>query len=151
MKKSILVALSIFALISCKNNSEETVTTTETVTEHAETNADASDKIRLNNNEKWIVNEEMKPFVVNGQELIALYTKENKTDYKKLAADLKAENSKLIKSCTMDGVSHDELHKWLHPHLDLVNRLAEIDNPEKAKALIAEITASYQMYHQYFN
>ena len=151
MKKSILVALSIFALISCKNNSEETVTTTETVTEHIETNADASDKIRLNNNEKWIVNEEMKPFVVNGQELIALYTKENKTDYKKLAADLKAENSKLIKSCTMDGASHDELHKWLHPHLDLVNRLAEIDNPEKAKVLIAEIAASYQMYHEYFN
>lgn len=151
MKKSILVALSIFALISCKNNSEETVTTTETVTEHTETNPEASDKIRLNNNEKWIVNEEMKPFVLNGEELLASYSKENKTDYKKLAADLKAENNKLIKSCTMDGASHDELHKWLHPHLDLVNRLAEIDNPEKAKALIAEITASYQMYHQYFN
>ena len=151
MKKSILVALSIFALISCKNHSEKTVTTTETVTEHTETNAEASDKIRINNNEKWIVNAEMKPFVLNGEELLASYSKENKTDYKKLAADLKAENNKLIKSCTMDGASHDELHKWLHPHLDLVNRLAEIDNPEKAKALIAEITASYQMYHQYFN
>lgn len=151
MKKSILVALSIFALVSCKNNTEETVTTTETEIEHTAPQDAASDKLALNNNEKWVVNDEMKPFVMNGEALVNTYIKENKTDYKQLAADLKAENTKLIKSCTMEGASHDELHKWLHPHLEIVNRMAEIDNDEKAKVLVAELEASYQNYHNYFN
>lgn len=151
MKKSILVALSIFALVSCKNNTEETVTTTETEIEHTAPQDAASDKLALNNNEKWVVNDEMKPFVMNGEVLVNTYIKENKTDYTQLAADLKAENTKLIKSCTMEGASHDELHKWLHPHLEIVNRMAEIDNDEKAKVLVAELEASYQNYHNYFN
>lgn len=151
MKKSFLVALSVFALVSCKNNSEATVSTTETEIEHTATQAGESDALALNNNEKWLVNDEMKPFVMKGEETVAFYIKENKTDYKQLAKDLKEENSKLIKSCTMDGASHDELHKWLHPHLQLVERLSEIDNPEKANVLVSEIEASYQLYHTYFN
>lgn len=151
MKKSFLVALSIFALVSCKNNTAETVTTTETEIEHTEAKSGESDQLALNNNEKWMVNEEMKPFVMKGEEMVTTYIKENKTDYKQLTTDLKAENSKLIKSCTMDGASHDELHKWLHPHLELVGELENTTDEMKAKELVQQLATSYQTYHEFFN
>ena len=149
MRQIFLVAISSAVLLSCKNEVKTTNSEIKTEIEHVQ---DASsERIALNNGEKWMVNEEMKPFIVKSEALLEEYVKNNGTDYKKLAQDIKEQNSLLIKSCTMEGPSHDELHKWLHPHLELVDRLGEIGNPEKAKVLVAELQASYQTYHQYFN
>ncbi len=74
-----------------------------------------------------------------------------KTDYKTIAEQIKDQNSQLIKSCTMDGKSHDELHKWLHPHLELVKELENESNVEKVHEIISKIQYSYNLYHQYFN
>src|SRR5690554_5471571 len=76
--------------------------------------------IELDNGAKWKVNEEMIPFVHNAEAILGQY---KGGDYKKLAEQLANENKKLINSCTMKGKSHDELHKWLHPHLELVKDL----------------------------
>lgn len=149
MKQIFILAISVAVLISCKDDSKTTEVEKTTEIEQVETTS--TDAIQLNNGEKWAVNEDMKPFIIKSEEAVALYIKNNGTDYKKLAQDIKDQNNLLIKSCTMKGASHDELHKWLHPHLDLVNQLAEIDNNDKANALITEIDASYKMYHTYFN
>lgn len=151
MKKSLVVALSIFALISCKNNTEETNTTTQTEIEHTEAKSGESNQLALNDSEKWAVNDEMKPFVIKGEEMVTSYIKENKTEYKQLATDLKAENSKLIKSCTMNGASHDELHKWLHPHLELVSELENTTEQDKGQEIVQKLNTSYETYHQFFN
>ena len=149
MKQIFLVAISSVVLMSCKNEVKTTDSEKKTEIEHVQDTS--SETIALNNGEKWKVNEEMKPFIVKSEAVLEAYVKNNGTDYKKLAQDIKDQNSLLIKSCTMEGPSHDELHKWLHPHLELVERLGEIDNPEKAKVMVAELEASYQMYHEYFN
>lgn len=51
----------------------------------------------------------------------------------------------------MKGTSHDELHKWLHPHLELTKELGEIKDAAKAKTIISELQGSYRNYHEYFN
>lgn len=154
MKKAILLAMGVMLLWSC-NNSAKT-TSSEEAEAHTETSAkpnhhENSEAVELNNGEKWQVNEEMKPFVIRGGELVNDYMQGGKSDYKALAEQLKDQNNQLVKSCTMNGKSHDELHKWLHPHLELVKTLETETNAAKANETVLELQKSYQRYHQYFN
>lgn len=152
MKKLIIAAATYsFIFWSCNTPSEKSISDakTENNTEHHHDAADET--IELNNGVKWVVNEEMKPFIAKGSELVEGYIRENKTDYKELAQQLKEQNNQLIKSCTMDGQSHDELHKWLHPHLKLVKDLEKEEDMKKANEIISKLQHSYQQYHQYFN
>jgi len=107
-------------------------------------------QIELNEGQKWKVNEEMKPHIEQGQALLNTYVAESDTDYKKLAANLQEQNSNLIKSCTMDGKSHDELHKWLHPHLELIKELSNANSPEEAAAITKELQTSFEVYSAHF-
>ena len=151
MKQIFILAITAAFLMSCKNEVKTTNTEKTTEIEHVAIQEESSGAIALNNGEKWAVNEEMKPFVMKSEALLEAYIKSNGTDYKKLAQEIKEQNNLLIKSCTMEGPSHDELHKWLHPHLEIINKLEVMDNPEKGKVLVEELQESYQMYHQYFN
>lgn len=157
MKKLFILALSSFVLLSCNNSAEKSTvkeeenSKEETIKQKDHKDDDKSETVELNNGAKWVVNEEMKPYVVKGEELVNNYTQTNQTDYKKLAADLKTENDKLIKSCTMNGKSHDELHKWLEPHLKLTKHLEKADDAAEAKTLVMDLQSSYNNYHQYFN
>lgn len=114
-----------------------------------QSNPDA-DGLTLNNGEKWKVNAEMKPHIEQGNAVLDAYLRQNSTYYKALAEALKNQNDNLIKSCTMQGKSHDELHKWLHPHIKLVEKLAKTDNSSEAKALVAQIEQSFRTYETYF-
>ena len=51
----------------------------------------------------------------------------------------------------MDGKSHDELHKWLHPHLEIVKALEDEADASKANEIVLQLQDSYQQYHHYFN
>ena len=151
MKQIFLVAISSVVLMSCKNEVKTIDTQKTTEIEHVQPAEGSSNQIVLNNNEKWVVNEEMKPYVLQGEELVNSYLQTNNTDYVGLAKQLKDLNSKLIKSCTMEGTSHDELHKWLHPHLELVEKLGSTTESENGKPCAKQISDSYKSYHQYFN
>jgi len=150
MKKVIVLGMSVVLLWSCNNSTEKSTAHQETEN-HAEHHHDEnSESIELNNGEKWLVNEEMKPFVLKGEELVNTYIQDGKTDYKTLAEQLKEQNSLLIKSCTMEGKSHDELHKWLHPHLELVKELEQAKNEDESVQIVQKLKHSYQQYHSYF-
>lgn len=152
MKKVFLLAIGTLIFASCNQTAEKSTTTTEEVVTHEGHDHDEnSEAIKLNNTEKWVVNEEMKPHLMKGEQTVNSFIDSNSTDYAKLAADVKEQNNHLIKSCTMDGASHDELHKWLHPHLEITKKLAAETDPEKSKELVAELKTSYQVYHTYFN
>ena len=152
MKKVFLMAVGSLLIYSCNNKKEDVVVESDHATE-ATTHDDhaSTDALRLNDKQKWVVNEEMKPFVMKGEELVSTYVDGSNKDYKLLAEQLKSQNEQLIKSCTMDGESHDELHKWLHPHLELTKKLTEETNPETSAVLVNKLQQSYQEYHQYFN
>ncbi|RUA34282.1 MAG: hypothetical protein DSY77_05875 [Bacteroidetes bacterium] len=103
--------------------------------------------IELNDGQKWEVNQEMKPPLERSE--IALDKYDGK-EYEILAEQLKANNDELVKSCTMKGKSHDELHKWLHPHMKLTTALLEAQNEKEADQIIQKLKTSFDTYHQYF-
>lgn len=151
MKKLLVFGLSVMLLWSCNNVTEKSAAHQETENHAEHQDDESSNSIELNNGEKWLVNEEMKPFVVKGEELVNTYIQEGKTDYKALAQQLKEQNDQLVKSCTMGGKSHDELHKWLHPHLEIIKVLQNETDATKASEIVLRLQHSYQQYHQYFN
>ncbi len=110
----------------------------------------ANETIALNNGEKWKVNSEMIPFINNGIKLVNNYVEKKDVNFGELAKQLEVENGKLIESCTMKGASHDELHKWLHPHLELVEELAESKDAKAAEGVVAKLKQSYETYTKYF-
>lgn len=162
MKKNILTIVAVCGLLvyGCGGNdshshdghSHEGHSHNEQVehADHDDHDDEAAEEIVLNEGKKWEVNAEMKPFIANAEKLLKKYIDSKGTDYKKLAEQLNAENSSLINSCTMDGKSHDELHKWLHPHLELVDELKNEDNAADAKEIVSELEHSFVTFHTYF-
>lgn len=152
MKKVIVLAIGSFILLSCNSKVEKSETAAqEEKVQVTDQHAENVESVELNDGAKWIVNEEMKPFVLKGATLVNVYLQDNQTENKVLANELKDQNNQLIKSCTMKGKSHDELHKWLAPHLELVKELEGETDALKANEIVLKLKNSYQQYHQYFN
>ncbi len=163
MKKILFVigTIGCFLMLSCENqNTEETERHVEAETHdehhemaenHAHENeAHEHEALSLNNGEKWAINEEMQPHVLAQEELIKEYIASQSDDHKTLADQMIEENTNLINSCTMEGESHDELHKWLHPHMELLDALKEAESEEKAEEKVNEIEQSFVTFHEYF-
>lgn len=150
MKKIVMFAIGGIFLWSCNSPTETTQSAQEINSQEEHSHENNSEELVLNSGEKWQVNEEMKPFVQHGEELVNNYVPNDENDYDNLATKLKEQNDLLIKSCTMEGKSHDELHKWLYPHLELVERLASDADKAKAEHTLKDLQGSYQRYHEYF-
>ena len=131
VQKIILMVVGIAMLISCNTNQKQS-------------------NIILNNGNKWEVNKEMKPYLENEKELLNTFIEEKDHDYKKLAKNLKTQNNTMISSCTMEGKSHMELHKWLHPHMELIENLSNAHNFNEAKDIVSDIEKSFDTYQTYF-
>lgn len=141
----LLVIVVYLLTISCGNH----INTDENHSSRQK-NESATGIINLNNGERWMVNEEMQPFIRKSERVLDEYDKSESSDYKTLAVQLKKQNSALIKSCTMKGESHDELHKWLHPHMELIEALEQAENLDEAEAIVSKLEKSFETYHQYF-
>jgi hypothetical protein len=143
---SFITYLSIalfFTMSACSNTTNE-----KSETKKSQIQQDKNDLgIELNDGQKWEVNQEMKPPLERSE--IALNKYDGK-DYEIIAEQLKANNDELVKSCTMKGKSHDELHKWLHPHMKLTTALLEAKNEKEANKIIQKLKNSFDTYHQYF-
>ncbi|MCF8258190.1 MAG: hypothetical protein K9J06_11585 [Flavobacteriales bacterium] len=109
-----------------------------------------NEQVVLINGQRWKVNEEMKPHVEQGMVVLNDFLSKEGGSHKQLAEDLKEQNNKLIRSCTMDGQSHDELHKWLHPHIELVKELSEAESEQEVTDVTDRLQASYDLYGRYF-
>ena len=151
MKKVLLLAISSFIILGCNSTPEKTTSTQDTITHEKHEHDEHAEAIELNSGAKWVVNKETKPFVAKGELLVNTYVNGKLTDNQALAKELKAENDALIKSCTMKGKDHDELHKWLAPHLALVDELKKETDAGKAEETVKNLQHSYETYHQYFN
>lgn len=106
--------------------------------------------IELNEGEKWNVNDEMKPHILGAETILDLYISNENSDYLGLESELRALNQNLIKSCSMKGESHDELHKWLLPHMNILKALKDSKSEANAMQQIANLQNSFDLYHQYF-
>jgi len=142
-----ILAISLF-LISCGNTSEKkSHDLGESISHEDHQQNDDMVGIELNNGEKWTVNAEMTPFILDSENILNQYADGN---YKELAEQMEGKNKGLIKSCTMDGKSHEELHKWLHPHMELIESLGDAENDQKANEIIVDLKKSFVTFHTYF-
>lgn len=141
--KKIFAALIIgIVLLGCNNNPK--------VTSEDPAHDEKPTGIELNEGQKWIVNEEMKPYINKSKLLTNSFLQSNSTGYHALAKQLKEQNDQLIQSCTMDGKAHDELHKWLHPHMQLVSQLDKAETAAKANSIVLSIKNSFETFDRYF-
>ena len=140
MKNPLYFSLLALLVIGCSEQTPSEQTPMET----------PSENILLNKGDKWLVNEEMKPFILEAENILTEYIASKSSDYTVLAASLQEKNTGLINSCTMEGESHEELHKWLHPHMDLIEALANAETQEMAEPLIAQLSESFVSFHTYF-
>ena len=142
----LLLLLAVFTL-NCKNQNKDEAHANLPTAAVEEPNIQT---INLNDGEKWAVNEEMKPFISDSEKILNEFIAKKSRDFITLAAQLKEKNSGLVKSCTMQGASHDELHKWLHPHMKLIESLANASDLEAASKTIDELKESFITYNQFF-
>jgi hypothetical protein len=126
-----LPALALILLFGCNSNQPQ-------------------DDINMNEGVKWVVNAEMKPHIQKGNALLDDFIEQKGTDYLELAKNLKAQNDELIQSCTMTGESHDELHKWLYPHIGLINELSQAKTMDEAEDIITKLDKSFITYQNHF-
>jgi len=71
-------------------------------------------------------------------------------DYSQLGSSLQKNIDLLTSNCTMEGKAHDELHKWLLPYIDMVDKLNKSKNSDEALHTFEEIKSSYKTFNLYF-
>ena len=162
MKKQILItAIACISIAygcgdSMKKENNETSNLTQPVLsepEKSEHHATESDSIEFNNGAKWIVVPDMMKHIRNMESDIHQFSKTAHAElieYSKLGASLQKNIDLLTSNCTMEGKPHDELHKWLLPYIDMVDKLNKSSNTEEAQKMFIEIVSSFKMFNIYF-
>jgi hypothetical protein len=106
--------------------------------------------ITLNDGEKWKVNPEMMKHVEAMEKDIQSFNGHSLEEYKTLAKKTNDHISELTSSCTMTGRSHEELHKWLHPFMELSEQFGNSESVASAAQHYETIKKQMEVFHQYF-
>jgi len=160
MKKYIVISTVILIGISygCndsvkKQNSETPQTQQLEAHEESTHQHSQGDSIELTNGAKWKVVPEMMKHIRNMESDINKFSEIKHTelkDFTQLGVSLQRNIDLLTSNCTMVGKAHDELHKWLLPYIDMVDKLNKSKNSTEALRTFEEIKASYKTFNLYF-
>lgn len=162
--KYLIFAMSLLALVSCKDNkNQESKTKMDTVEESADVkeehhNDEASNvyenawikEIVMNNGAKWEANAETNEGVQKMQNTIKLNAINALDDYHQLAIRLNDDKNNVIKNCSMTGASHDNLHIWLLPLIEKIEALSKAKTVEDAAKIKRSIEENINGYDAYF-
>ncbi|MEO8932714.1 MAG: hypothetical protein ABI295_00275 [Xanthomarina sp.] len=166
MKKTILsIAMLAFILTSCNNSKKEEQAEEQILQDEIEVvahdnhgqdhaslvlNNNWMDDIQLDNGDKWLANIETTDGVNDMLKLISENKTETVEDYLSLANKLNDRKNTLVKECTMDGPSHDNLHVFLHPLIEKIAVLLKTETTEAGAETLKSITDNLNAYTTYF-
>ncbi len=165
MKKTILTTVIISALlISCnetkhKEESTDTVETTKGVHEHEMEEMSVEmhslnnawvNEIKLDNGSKWQANTETTEGVDKMLNLVKSSDPKTVEDYHALASKLNEDKNFIVKKCTMEGPSHDNLHVFLHPLIEKIEALEKVSTTDEGAETAASIKENLEGYYNYF-
>jgi hypothetical protein len=143
MKNTFLAAVFLCATtLSCSTQNEDKSTPEQVNTEAVKT----EDVLQLNNGEKWTVNPEMLVHISKMDSTISSFSESENGDIENLGVSLQENVDNLINSCTMEGDAHNELHKWLMPHIGLLKELKKSQDSE----LVSELNTSMEEFNTFF-
>ena len=159
-KTLVILVVTLSLTISCKETNKENPveekTTVETVnhenhsTRSHEINDTWVNDMMLNNGNKWSANKETTDGVSEMLTLVEVNKSITTDDYKNLGVVLSSVNNTVVKECTMEGPSHDNLHVWLHPLIEKITLLQKVQNPEEGAQLTSNIKTHLEGYYDYF-
>ena len=108
-------------------------------------------EIVLDNGIKWRANVETTNGVTKMLSLISENQASTAEGYRKLGDGLNEVKNTVVKECTMEGASHDNLHVWLHPLIEKIKRLQKTESAEEGAKLTSNIKNHLEGYFDYFN
>lgn len=151
-----LIAISLL-FIACKDRSKESDATNNNQTEQREQHAESSvvgndwmQEIKTNNGSKWIANPETNEGVIRMKNILMSSNTKHLNDYQTIANALNKEKNYVIKECTMQGPSHDNLHLWLFPLIEKIDALKEANTLDQAQYIYMSIEQNVNAYNDYF-
>ena len=130
------VLLIALLILGCKNDK---ISTSESVI--------IPEGLVLNNDEKWIANEETHLGMIRIDSILKNNTS---SDGKILGDALSKETSYIIKSCDMKGEPHDQLHLILVPILEEITDLKDVTEVDKLENKVTYLKGLVNIYFQYF-
>ena len=144
MKKIVVLVLMSWLAFSCGSEQKDLEKQQQELVEQK------PHGLELNNGKKWKVDEGM----LLSYNLIVKDVHEfkptNLDDYHTLSDKLYTHLKSLINSCTMTGVAHEELHKWLHPFIDDVKALEDVKTEQEGKQLLDKIKHELVVFNAFF-
>ena len=120
---------------SCKDNTIESSTAIQL------------EGLTLNNNEKWIANEETH---IGMKRIDSILKNNTSTNAKILGETLSKETSYVIKNCDMKGDAHDQLHVVLVPILEEITDLKDVTDSGGFKNKVSYLKGLINTYFKYF-
>ncbi len=165
MKKAILTTAIISALlIGCnetkhKEENTETVESSEGIHEHQmgemgtgmhSMNNAWVNEMKLDNGNKWQANLETTEGVDKMLGLVKSSDPKTVEDFHTLASKLNEDKNVVVKKCTMEGPSHDNLHVFLHPLIEKIEALGKVTTAEEGVEVTASIKENLEGYYNYF-
>lgn len=160
MNKQIISIAAITSIFFACNNSngestEKTNVISDTVavgTVESEHHTE-SESIELNNGLKWKVVPEMMKFIKTMESEVNHFSETSHSqlsEYVELSLVLQKNIDLLTSNCTMEGKAHDELHKWLVPYIETVEKMKSSKNIDEAKEHYNYINQSFNTLNNYF-
>lgn len=160
--RHVIFTLSLLAFVSCKDSKNE-----ETKTEAVEQSVKATEEhhndetsnvyenawtkeIVMNSGAKWEADVKTNEGVQKMQNTMKTQTTSTLDDYHKLAERLNDDKNNVVKNCTMQGASHDNLHVWLLPLMAKIEALTETNTVEDALKIKQSIEENINTYSDYF-
>jgi len=157
MKKAAILGLVLsISLLGCKQTQKEETTITEQTTAEQKEDSQGGQnnwmsQIQLDNGSKWKANIETTEGIQAMSSRIAEDESISIKHYKKLASDLNDFKNNIIKECTMEGESHDNLHLFLVPLTDKIETLGEVNSVHEGAIITRDIREHLEVYYNYFN
>lgn len=153
--KASILFFVVLLIAGCSHSSghehqDDTHDHTSDTHKHDQDDTKLEASLSLNNGSRWKVNETMMPFVTKMEKDIYGINPESVEDAKLLAETLQQRIDSLTSNCTMDGQAHEELHKWLLPHIELVKALSEANSLEASATIQEDLKQSMKTFEQYF-
>lgn len=133
------IAIFVFifiAFFSCKNENNKSIVKADIQLEG----------LTLNNNEKWVANEETH---IGMKRIDSILKNNTSANGKALGDKLSKETSYIIKSCDMKGEAHDQLHIVLVPILKEISEIKDVKNTielEKKTRYLKQLITTYFEY-----
>ena len=157
MKKAAILGLVLsISLMGCKETQKEETTTTEqsSVEQKEDAHGDQNNwmsLIQLDKESKWKANIETTEGIQAMSSRIAEDESNSIKHYKNLASELNDIKNNIIKECTMEGESHNNLHVFLVPLADKIEALGEVNSVREGAEIKKDIREHLDVYNNYFN